>query len=77
MRVLFFFKDIISRNFVQLDLQQLCMHTEMPPLNKKDLQSFIGMMSYLSKYSPAIVEMCELLRRPMSVKVTVDMEQDI
>ena len=36
--------------------------TEMPkPTNLKDLQTFLGMVQYLSKFSPRIAEIGELL----------------
>ena len=37
--------------------------TEMPqPITLKDLQTFLGMVQYLSKFSPTIAEIAELLR---------------
>ena len=34
---------------------------DMPPLKpKKELQAFLGIMNYLSKYSPATEEVCEV-----------------
>ena len=37
--------------------------TEMPkPTNLKDLQTFLGMVQYLSKFSPRIAEIAEPLR---------------
>ena len=37
--------------------------TEMlKPTNLKDLQTFLGMVQYLSKFSPRIAEIAELLR---------------
>ena len=37
--------------------------TEMPrPTNLKDLQTFLGMIQYLSKFSPRIAEIAELLQ---------------
>ena len=37
--------------------------TEMPqPMNLKDLQTFLGMVQYLSKFSPRIAELAEPLR---------------
>ena len=39
------------------------MITEMPkPENLKDLQTFLGMVQYLSKFSPRIAELAEPLR---------------
>ena len=38
-------------------------------LNKKrELQSLLGIINYLGKFSPASAQVCELLRNPMSAK---------
>ena len=45
------------------------MLTEMlPPTNKKELQSFLGIMNYLAKFSPVTVEICEAFRRLTSLR---------
>ena len=40
-----------------------------PPLNKKELQSFIGMVNYLSKFTPRLSELAECLRDLIRVNV--------
>ena len=40
-----------------------------PPKCKKGLQSFLGTINYLSKFSPATVEVCEKPRRLTSVRL--------
>ena len=36
--------------------------TDMPaPKNKKELQAFLGIINYLSKFSPGMAEFCEPL----------------
>ena len=32
-----------------------------PPKNKKELQTFLGIMDYLSKFSPSTADVCEAL----------------
>ena len=45
------------------------MLTEMPPpKSAKELQSFLSIMNYLSKYSLTTFKNCEFLRRLISVK---------
>ena len=37
----------------------------MPPSNdKKEFQSFLGIMAYLEKLSPSTAELCKLLKSP-------------
>ena len=40
----------------------------MPPLKQRELQSFMGIVDYLSKFSPMTAEVCETLLRLTSVK---------
>ena len=47
-----FFGEIVSRDGVQLDMQKISTLIEMPvPKNKKELQAFLGIINYLSKFS--------------------------
>ena len=57
-----FFEEVISREWVLLDPKKLCTLTEMPPNNKKELQSFLGIMNYLGKFLPSATEICEALQ---------------
>ena len=41
-----------------------------PPNNKKELQVFLGIIIYLSKFSPGTTEVCDPLGRLTSSKVT-------
>ena len=57
-----FFGEIISRCGVKPDLQKLKALTEMPPLKiKKELQTFLGIIDYLSKFSHSTASICESL----------------
>ena len=40
------------------------------PKNKKELQAFLGIINYLDKFSPDTAELCELLRKLTSSKMT-------
>ena len=43
--------------------------TDMPPQTKKELQSFLGIMNYLKRFSPpSTEELCEPLRKLTSAK---------
>ena len=42
------------------------MHTL--PKNRKELQAFLGIINYLSKFSPDMAEVCKPLRKLMSSK---------
>ena len=45
--------------------------TEMPaPKYKKELHAFLGIINYLTKFSPGILEACKPLRKLTSSKVT-------
>ena len=39
-----------------------------PPKCKKELHLFLGMITYFSNFSPSNADICELLRKFMSVK---------
>ena len=55
-----FFGKVVSKKDVQPDLQKVRVLTEMPaPKNKQELQSFLGIINYLGKFSPGTVEICE------------------
>ena len=38
--------------------------------NKKELQVFLGTINYLNKFSPGMLEVCKLLRKLTSSKMT-------
>ena len=64
-----FFSEVVSREGIQLDPQKIRALTEMPvPKNKKELQAFLGIINYLSKFSPCMSEVCKPLRKLMSSK---------
>ena len=51
------FGEVVSRQGVQADPQKVKALTEMPaPKNKKELQSFLGVINYLGKFSPGTAE---------------------
>ena len=55
-----FFVEIISQQGVSPDFRKVQTLTGMPPpKSKKELQSFLGILNYLSKYLPATAEVCE------------------
>ena len=39
-----------------------------PPSHKNELQSFLGILNYLSKFSPMTAEICKLLQKLMLAK---------
>ena len=47
-----------------------CSNRDAAPLPKKELQAFLGIINYLSKFSPDTSEVCEPLRKLMSSKAT-------
>ena len=64
-----FLWEIISKCGMKPDPHKFHVLTEMHPLKlKKGLQSFLGIMNYLSKYSLAISDICEHLWWLTSVK---------
>ena len=57
-----FFEEVILQNGVKPDPQKIKVLMEMPPLNnKKELQAFLGIINYLSKFSPSTASVCEPL----------------
>ena len=57
-----FFGKVVSREGIQPDPQKIKALTDMPvPKNKKELQAFLGIINYLGKFSPGMVEVCEPL----------------
>ena len=61
-----FFEGIILHNGVKPDTQKIKALMEMlPPKNKKELQSFLGIINYLGKLSPNTASKCEPLWRLM------------
>ena len=61
----------MSREGIQPDPSKIRALTEMPALkNKRELQSFSGIVNYLSKFSPGTVEVCKPLRKLTSCRTT-------
>ena len=59
----------MSREGVQPDLHKIKALTDMPvPNNKKELQAFLGIISYLGKFSPGTADVCDPLRKLTSSK---------
>ena len=57
-----FFGKVVSREGVQPDPQKIKALTNMlAPKNKRELQAFLGIINYLGKFSPGMVEVCEPL----------------
>ena len=57
-----FFGEVMSREGIQPDPQKIRALTEMPvPKNKKELQAFLGIINYLSKFFPDMSEVCKPL----------------
>ena len=66
-----FFGEVVSREGIQPDPQKIRALTKMPvPKNKKELLAFLGIINYLSKFSPDMLEVCEPLRKLTSSKTT-------
>ena len=66
-----FFSKVVWREGVQPDPQKVKALTEMPaPKNKKELQAFLGIINYLGKFSPGTSEVCKLLLKLTSSKMT-------
>ena len=58
------FCQIILRHSAKLNQQKLKALMEIPPLKKKkELQAFLGIISYLSKFSPSTASVCESTRQ--------------
>ena len=65
-----FFGKVVSRKGIQPDPQKVRALTKMPaPKNKWELQSFLGIINYLGKFSPGTAEVCEPLRKLTSTRV--------
>ena len=65
-----FFGKVVLREGVQPDLQKVTGLTEMPvPKNKKELQTFLGIINYLGKLSPGTAEVWEPLHKLTSSKM--------
>ena len=64
-----FFGEGISKHGVQPDPQKLKALPDMPPsMMKKELQTFFGIIDYLGKFYPSLVELCESLQKLTSAK---------
>ena len=64
-----FFSEVVSRDGMQPDPRKISALTETPtPKNKKELQAYLGIINYLSKFSPDMVEVCKPLRKLTSSK---------
>ena len=62
---------MISSRGVQPDPQKIKALINMPPPNnKKELQAFLGIVNYLGKFSSGTAEVCDLLQKLTSSKVT-------
>ena len=59
-----FFSEIISRHGVKPDPQKLKTNDRdvSPKKNKKELQAFLGIINYLSKFSLTTADLCKALR---------------
>ena len=57
---IYFFGKIILQQGVNPDQSKIHMPTDVPPLKtEKELQSFLGKVNYLSKFSPVTLVICE------------------
>ena len=67
-----FFSEVVSREGIQLDPQKIRALTKMQvPNNKTELQAFLGIINYLSKFSPDMLEVCKPLRKLTLSKTTL------
>ena len=65
-----FFGEVILQSGVSRDPRKVWLLTTIPPLKcKKELQSFLGIVNYLSKFSPMTAEVCEALWKLTWVKL--------
>ena len=65
-----FFGEVVSREGIHPDLQKIRALTKMQaPKNKRELQAFLGIINYLGKFSPGMVEVCKQLRKLTSNKM--------
>ena len=63
--------EVLSREGVQPDPQKIKVLMDMPaPKNKKELQTFLGIINYLGKFSPGTANICDPLCKLTSSKVT-------
>ena len=66
-----FFGEVVSKEGIQLDPQKIRALTKMLVLkNKKELQAFLGIINYLSKFFSDMSEVCKLLRKLTLSKTT-------
>ena len=66
-----FFGEVILRKGVQPDPQKIKVLMDMPPPNnKKELQVFLGIINYLSKFSPGTADMYDPLCKLTLSEVT-------
>ena len=66
-----FFREVTSREGVQLDPQKIKTLMDMSaPKNKNELQAFLGIINYLRKFSPGTGDVCDPLRKLTSSKMT-------
>ena len=65
-----FFGEVISRNGVQPDPQEIRVLMKIPPPhNKREFQTFLGIINYLGKFSPSMVTISEPLWKLISSRV--------
>ena len=65
------FGEVILRRGVQPDPQKIKALMDMPPPNnKRELQAILGIIDYLSKFSPDTTVVCDPLQKLTSSKVT-------
>ena len=70
-----FFGEVVSREGVQPDPQKIRALAKMPAAkNKRDLQTFLGIINYLGKFSPGMLEVCKPLRKLTPSKNNMDTE---
>ena len=66
-----FFGKVILRDEVQPDPQKIKVLMDMPaPKNMKELQTFLGIINYLEKFSPVTTDVCDPLHKLTSSKVS-------
>ena len=59
-----FFGEVVLREGIQPDPQKIKVLTDMlAPKNKRELQAFLGIINYLGKFSPGMVEICDPLQK--------------
>ena len=63
-----FYGEGISTHGMRPDPWKLKSLTEIPPKVKKELQAFLGMINYLSKFSSSIADICESFRKLTSIR---------